>query len=231
MRLYGLAFLTALLLLPLPAIAGRRAYLVNYDVPTVPDGDVEIETWIDFVSTAPPANQWRWWIGPRWAPHESIELAAFTIVVSDNSVMGTTKVSATELWAEQLDLRWHFFSHPRAGVFTAQFNARIAVVSDLPHQLSPQLGWATRLGRFGLAAQLGYAGGFGGSGPWPNYHWIVFSAGASVDVVRDESRHPFSLAWNYLAKGSWSDATTSPTRRVQLRIWDRLCRWPKGGCG
>lgn len=211
---------------PGPAAAGRRPFAVSYDTPLVPDGDVEIETWIDYAINRQAPNQWRWWIGPRWAPHESIEIAAFTIIAQDQG-----QGQGAELWAEQIDLRWRFYSHPVAGNLTLQFNARIAMEYWLPNQLSPQLGWSTHVGRFGFAAQLGYAGGFTGPPQDINYHWIVWSAGASFDVVRGEIAPPFQVGVEAFGQGvlagnneftgvSGSTVNLGPTLAVAKgRLW------------
>lgn len=179
------------------AQAGRRPFAVSYDTPMVPDGDVEIESWVDYLLNRQAPNQWRWWIGPRWAPFENFEVAAFTIVAQDL----TRGENAAELWAEELHFRWRFFSHPVAGNLTLQLNTRIAMEYWLPNQLSPQLGWSTHAGRFGFAAQLGYAGGFTGPPQNASYHWIVWSAGVSFDVVRGEISPPFQLGIEAFGQG------------------------------
>jgi hypothetical protein len=193
--------LPLLALLPLPASAGRRPYLWSYDLPTVPDGDVEIETWLDFIASMPKVDHWRWWLGPRWAPHETLELSIFTIVVHEEDASQSPARSATELWAEQLELRWRFFTHKRAGALTLQPGTRIAIVHDRAHQLSLQLGWADRVGRFGFAAQVGYAGGVGGSSPAQDYQWIVYSAGISVDAIKGQIAAPLQFGVELYGQG------------------------------
>jgi hypothetical protein len=227
LALFTLLVPIALLFEPQVAHAGRRAYIIDYDVPTVPDGDVEIETWMDFISIKPGVNDWRWWIGPRWAPHETVELVALTILTQEN----TSTSSRAELWAELIDVRWRFFSHPRAGTLTLQVNARIAVDKYLAHQLSPQLGWATHVSRFNFAAQVGYAAGFAGPTSASDYHWIVWSAGASIDLVKGEIAPPLQLGVEAFGQGvitgqndfthtSGSPVNLGPTLAVAKgRLW------------
>lgn len=207
-----------LLLLPLSAQAGARPYLINSDVPQVPEGDVEIETWIDNIRTPSSmdgANMWRWWIGPRWAPFENVEVAAFTIVSQD----AAEQDAAAVLWAEQLALKWRFYSHKIAGSFTLQLCSRIAIYNELAHQISPQLLWATRLGRFGLAAQVGYAAGFGGPSPDDNYHFISWSAAASVAAIKGQITPPLQFgieAFGEAMLAGNNDLTGLPGSTVNL---------------
>jgi hypothetical protein len=210
----GLLIGCLIALIPLSANAGRRPYVMGYDDPLVPDGDVEIETWLDFISQNQAPSVWRWWIGPRWSPYETVEVLFLTNFEED-LVAG----SKAELWAEQIDLRWRIFSHKRAGRITLQLNARIALVSDLAHQLSPQIGWSDRVGRFSFAAQFGYAAGFAGPTTTSDYQWLVWSAGAAFDVVKGEIAPLFQLGVEAFGQGvlvGHNDFNSTPGSTVNV---------------
>lgn len=196
MRTLAIAFV---LLLPLAANAGRRPYLVGYDTTNVPDGDVEIESWGDYLWNRSGWNSgWRWWIGPVWAVTETLELSAFTSLEQD--VTGPATPSSAQLWAELLTARWRAWTH-RYGRLTLQLDGRIAVANDLPHQVSPKIGWASHIGRFGFTAQVGYAAGFAGPSSASDYHWITWNAGAVVDVVKGEIAPPFQIGVEAFGEG------------------------------
>jgi hypothetical protein len=150
------------------------------------EGDVELETWVDFLSIRGGASEWRWWLGPRWSPLEGVEIAAFTSVVQpfeDPSVSGAA--ATAQLWAEKLEGRWRFASG-KFGALTLELDVRIPIASDLPWQISPTLSWAAQVSRLSFVAQAGYAAGLPGYYKGDAYHWFVWSAGATVEVVKGE---------------------------------------------
>lgn len=199
-------FLLAALLLPASAHAGRRPYVIGYDTPMIADGDVELETWLDLVRAPKPdegeprgESEWRYWLGPRWAPFDGVEIAALAIWAQDLTREDGSAI--TEFWGELLEARVRLFKHETLGTAVAQLNFRIPITNDLPYQLSPSLNWMARYGRLRLTAQGGYAQGWGVSdllttdeagnrvridGEDADYKWIVWNGGAAVDVVRGE---------------------------------------------
>ena len=68
--------LAAVMLLPALSSAARRPSVVTYDTATLAEGDVELEFWVDFLSNRRVPSEWRWWVGPRWAPFEGFEVSA-----------------------------------------------------------------------------------------------------------------------------------------------------------
>src|SRR5215831_5364481 len=114
--------LAGLVLLAGTARAGRRPFLYAYDAPTVPEGDVEIETWLDFIHPrhAGQLDEWRWFFGPRWSPTASVELSAFTSLAQT-----VQPPSVTELWAELLEARWRVLQSEPFGSLTLQIDLRI----------------------------------------------------------------------------------------------------------
>jgi hypothetical protein len=188
--------LCCLLGLATPARAERRPFLFAHDVGTVPGGDVEVETWLDYLDSHDPTTGasngvYRWWIGPRWSPVEGLEVTALTVIAQD-VVAPSKSESSAYLWAEQLEVRWRFFQRDWLGALYAQLDGRIAISNDLPHQVAPSLGWTRHAGRFGFSAQLGYAAGFLGPSDDADhkdeerYHWLVWRAGVSCELVRGE---------------------------------------------
>src|SRR5205823_464769 len=99
----------ALLALAAPARAGRRPFTLAYDAQSVPEGDVEMEMWLDFLGNRHTRDAWRWWVGPCWAPVASVEVTALTAFAQTvTSPEGGDSV--TQLWAELLEARWHALS-------------------------------------------------------------------------------------------------------------------------
>lgn len=187
-----------LLLLPAPALAARRPFIVAYDTATLAEGDVELETWLDYYSlqTAEPGTgkvgEWKWWLGPRWAPFEGVEVAALTVFAQ--GFEPPPAGSAVQIWAELLEARWRVIEG-RFGGLALQLDLRIPIANDLPWQLAPSVSYSARVSRFTFAAQVGYAAGLPGAwGRWhddPNdptvkadtYHWITWAGGAAVTAV------------------------------------------------
>jgi len=175
------------------AFAGRRPFLFGQDSAMVPDGDVEIETWLDYRWNRPiPAgmggawapSQWLWWVGPRWSPIEGVEVSALTSIAQDDqSAAAPNPPSTAQLWAELFTARWRVVNDDSVGSVSLQLDFRLPLASDLLYQLSPSVGWAKHAGRFGFTAQAGYAAGFRAN---DRYNWIVWNAGASVDAIRGE---------------------------------------------
>jgi hypothetical protein len=186
------SFAVALSLLAVGSVAqaGRRPFLYAYDTTAVPDGDVEIESWLDYIDAraAQVPDAWRWWIGPRWAPTDGVEVMALTALQQS-----ATASASAQLWGELLEARWRVLASPAAGNLTLQLDLRIALSADIPHQLQPQVGWAKRAGRFLASAQAGYARGFEGPPGKATYDWITWRAGVAVDAVRGEISAPLEL--------------------------------------
>ena len=184
----GIALLgIGLLLLATSARGARRPYAVAYDAATIAEGDVEIETWLDFISNPKSAtDEWRWWMGPRWSPHDGVEVAFLTIL-TQGITPPSQGGSSTQFWATLAEGRWHAASLGGALELTLQLDLRIAMANDLPHQLSPSIVLSRRRGRLGVAAEVGYAAGFAGPTPATDrYDWVVWSGGAALDIVRGE---------------------------------------------
>jgi hypothetical protein len=178
--------LTLLVLLAGSAEAGRRPWIFAEDTATVPDGDVEIESWIGFIDRVTPPGSWHWWIGPYWAPADGLEIAALTVIAQPYE--GANGVA--QLWFEHLSLRWRVVER-RFGALFLKVEGRIAFSEDVPFQVQPSVAWAKHAGRFGFAASFGYAAGF--EGPKQDYHWLVYRAAASFDVVKGELAPPFQI--------------------------------------
>lgn len=184
-----------LMLWPGSAHAGRRPYVIGYDTPIVPTGDVELESWLDLVSNKPD-SEYRWWLGPTWAPIDGVEVSIMTIITQGLPPVGSTETATSELWAEQVQARWRVVRHPLLGDFVAQAGFRLPTVNDLPYQASGSVNWIKRSGRFAVTAQGGYAHGWGGPKDEPGkggYRWIVWNAGAAVDVVKGEISPPLQI--------------------------------------
>jgi hypothetical protein len=169
----------ALLLMPQAALAARRPFVVTYDSSTLAEGDAELETWLDLVWNEHSASKWRWWLGPRWSPFEGVEVAGLTVLQQEYG-------STLELWAQLVEGRWRVFQRP-FGALALQLDFRVPLASDLQWQLSPSVSWSSHISRVLVAAQLGYAAGISGPQAKPPYHWIVWSAGITVDVIKGES--------------------------------------------
>jgi len=194
-------FLGLLLLLPATARAGRRPFLYAQDATMVPEGDVEVEFWLDFidVQTDQP-DKWRVWLGPRWAPFEWIEVSALTIW-QQTGPGATSAPGAGSLWAEQLEARLRALKLGERGALFGQIDYRIAIQATIANQVVPGLGIAGRWHRFDGTAQVGYAHGFGGIDPTimgpdkglRDSNAIPFRAGLAVDVIRGEIAPPLQL--------------------------------------
>jgi hypothetical protein len=178
-------------LLASAADAGRRPWLFAEDTTMVPDGDVEIESWVDFIDRKQDPGAWRWWIGAYWSPIESLEVAALTAIQQPYEPLPPEQVVAS-LWIEHLSLRWRVIER-RFGSLFLKLEGRIAFNEATPFQVQPSIAWAKHVGRFGFAASFGYAAGFEGPDTDPTYHWLTYRAAASVDVVRGEMVAPFQL--------------------------------------
>jgi hypothetical protein len=213
------------------AQAARRPYLYGYDTSSIPAGDVEIETWFDYMNKPKvAADEVRWWIGARWAPVEGLELALLTIVAQDLSPSQAGGNSA-QLWGELLELRWRALRFESVGDFSLQLDLRMALANDQPHQVSPSIGWAHKWGRLGASAQVGYAAGFAGSAENDHYHWLVWRGGMAVDVVRGQISPLLQLGvegfgeatlsgFNDLVNVKGSTANVGPTLSVAKgRAW------------
>jgi hypothetical protein len=176
-----------LVLAPQAALAARRPFIVTYDTATLAEGDAEVETWLDLIVNREAADLWRWWVGARWSPYEGMEVAAVTVLQQAYNMPGYAQLGSTvQLWAELLQGRWRVFQRP-FGALALELDLRIPLASGLPWQLSPSLSWTTRISRVSLAAQLGYAAGVPGPGASAPYHWIVWSAGVTVDALKGEA--------------------------------------------
>jgi hypothetical protein len=174
----------------LDAGAARRPFVVAYDTSTLAEGDVEVETWVDFVAPRNEDSQWRWWLGPRWAPFEGVEVAALTALTQGFNNPYTNGPSGAQFWAELLEARWRLFDRP-FGAVVLELNVRIPMANDLPWQIAPSLTWTSRFKRVSLTAQLGYAAGLPNS--WQraamddtSYHWFTWSGGVAVVAVQGE---------------------------------------------
>ena len=226
----ALGVVAGLLLLQGTAQAGRRPFLYAYDVPTVPEGDVEIESWLDFVrSRRNPmglGDEWRWFIGPRWAPVDGFELSALT-------AFAQTVGQGSELWAELIEGRWRIWRSEGGSSLTLQLDLRIALAFDIPHQLQPQLNWIKRAGRIVGSVQAGYARGFAGNESVNNvsYDWVTWRAGIAVDAVRGDVSAPLQLGIESFGEivvngkgdqlmGGGSTVTIGPTLSIARgRLW------------
>jgi hypothetical protein len=175
-----LGMLAGLLLLQGAAHAGRRPFLYSSDVTTVPEGDVELETWLDYF------DRWRFWVGPRWSPFDGVEVMALTSFQQDEGA------TSALLWAELVQGRWRSPA-TTAGSLILELDFRIAIAAKLPHQIQPQVGWVKRAGRLVGTAEVGYAHGFEGVAPTKDYDWFTWRGGAAFDVIRGEVSAPLQL--------------------------------------
>jgi hypothetical protein len=211
-----LRVLMLLMLLAAPAGAGRRPWIFAEDTAMVPDGDVEIESWIGFIDRWPDVPQetsvWHWWLGPVWSPYDGIEIAAYTVLAQpypDNN-------AGASLWFEQLSLRWRVIER-RFGALFLKLEGRIAFHDGMPFQVQPSVAWAKHVGRFGFAASFGYAAGF--EGDEPDYHWLVYRAAASFDIIRGETAPPFQIGAEFYMQEpivGFNDLTNSQRNSVLL---------------
>jgi len=222
--------LVGLCLLQEVAQAGRRPFIYAKDAATVPEGDVELESWLDFINPKVGGDDYRWWIGPCWSPADGFELTILTSFQEQekNQEFGGTKFA---LWAELVEGRWRGPA-TTAGSLLVQLDLRLAIDDELAHQLMPQVGWVKRGGRFVGTAQVGYAHGFG-TIKAIDYDWVTFRAGAAVDVIRGEISAPLQIgvesfgeimltnaSKNDLGSGTNSVAFVGPTASVARgRLW------------
>ena len=180
----ALGMLAGLLLFSGSAQAGRRPFLFAHDVATVPEGDVEIETWLDYdnqkVAEAP--DEWRFWWGPRWSPVDGAEITALVSLQQEDDK------GSVELWAGLLEGRWRSTPRP-AGSLVLQVDLRLAFDPLLSHQIQPSVGWVRRGGRFVETVQVGYAAGFG----IDRYDWLTWRAGVAMDVIRGDVSAPLQI--------------------------------------
>jgi hypothetical protein len=190
MRVLLVSALLAILVAPSVAHAGRRPWIFAEDTATVPDGDVEIESWVGFIDRGDETpGEWHWWIGPYWSPIEQLEFAALTAMRQPYE--GPSEKSF-ELWIEQLSLRWRVIERSFGALFL-KVEGRIAFAGNTPFQVQPSIAWAKHVGRFGFAASFGYAAGFEGGGDNVRYDWLVYRAAVSFDIIRGEVTSPFQL--------------------------------------
>ncbi len=191
-RITLLAVVLGQLALAAPAQAGRRPWTYAEDNTMVPDGDVEIETWVGFIERKEGTpGAWHWWLGVYWSPIESLEVAALTAITQAYEAPDGQPRGA-ELWVEQLSIRWRIIER-KFGALFLKLEGRIAFADNVPFQLQPSLAWAKHAGRFGFAASFGYAGGFEGGGATKSYHWLVYRAAISLDIVKGDVAPPFQL--------------------------------------
>ena len=182
--------LLLLLLFGFDAQAGRRPWIFAEDTATVPDGDVEIESWVGFVDRGDEKpGEWHWWIGPYWSPIEQLEFAALTAMRQPYENPSNNNF---QLWVEQLSLRWRVVER-KFGALFLRVEGRIAFENNVPFQVQPSIAWAKHVGRFGFAASFGYAAGFEGGGDNVRYDWLVYRAAASFDIIRGEVVSPFQI--------------------------------------
>lgn len=183
-----LGMLAGLILLSGTAQAGRRPFLYAKDAATVPEGDVELEQWLDFFNTSVlhQGDIYRWWVGPCWSPVDGFELTLLTSFQEEDKAGG-----GFALWAELAEARWRG-PVTRAGSLLLQLDVRLAIDDDLAQQVMPQVGWVKRGGRFVGSIQVGYAHGFG-TNRATDYDWFTYRAGAAVDVIRGEISPPLQL--------------------------------------
>src|SRR5262245_26668140 len=138
--------LAGLLWLHGAAEAGRRPFLYAHDAATVPEGDAEIEIWLDHINQhAIPAplnvDLWRFWFGRRFSPIDGVEIAALV------SMQQSDPGGAAGFWGGLLESRWRSAPRP-VGSLALELDLRVGMDPNLPHQIQPQLGWVRRGGRF-----------------------------------------------------------------------------------
>jgi hypothetical protein len=170
------------------ARAGRRPWIYAEDTSMVPDGDVEIESWVGYLLSNPNnPDAWHWWIGPYWSPVDGLEVAALTVITQPYD---DSKTSSAELRFEHLSLRWRVIERKFGSLFL-KLEGRLSFADDMPYQLQPSIAWAKHIWRFGFAASMGYAAGF--QDKKAVYQWLTYRAAISFDVVRGEVAPPFQL--------------------------------------
>jgi len=204
------ALLILLILSSGRASAGRRPFLFTEDATMVPEGDVELEFWLDYVNLdVSTSDKWRMWLGPRWAPFERLEVAALTSwqQLDDGGSGGSS------LWAEQFEARLRALTLGQRVSLFGILNYRIGFAPGVQSFLSPQIGVAARLRRFNLAAEVGYLFGFRRlRAPAPDIpvkDSFPFRAGASYEIIHGELAAPVQvgveIAGERLTEGSLND--------------------------
>jgi hypothetical protein len=210
------------------ARAGRRPWIYTEDTSMVPDGDVEIESWIGFLDARNGPDAWHWWIGPYWSPVEGLEVAALTVITQPYD---SPDGKGAELRFEHLSLRWRVVERKFGSLFL-KLEGRLSFADDMPYQLQPSIAWAKHVWRFGFAASFGYAAGF--EDKHAVYHWLTYRAAISFDVVKGVVAPPFQLGLelycqehlygiNDLTGTRTSSAVLGPTLAVAKgRLWFTL---------
>jgi hypothetical protein len=227
-----LGVLAGLCLFQGAAVAGRRPFLFAYDTATVPEGDAEIESWLDLIQPrhTGQVGEWRWFLGPSWSPVDGVEVSALTAFAQ-----AMEDGAAAELWAELLEGRVRVLRSQTLGDLTLQLDLRIALIYDIPHQVQPQIGWVKRAGRIVGTVQAGYARGFAGNDkPEINnvtYDWVTWRAGIAFDAIRGEISAPLQIGIESFGElvltgkgdqevGQSSTVTVGPTFSVARgRLW------------
>ena len=124
-RWLPLAVVVALVLLPLPALAGRTAHLLTEESQIVPEGGVELEQWLWAKERSPdsptrPVVKWMWW-GPVVGVSPQLELSAPLQIANTTSGMVFASL--------ELDARYRLV--PRENDLGFQPLVRLAYVQSL----------------------------------------------------------------------------------------------------
>jgi len=127
-----LASALAVLVLPLRANAGRRAFTWAYDTEIVPEGDLELETWLWARTRSPAfptrtARYWIWW-GPVFGLTDHLELNLPFQIVSWGDVYG----QETQLESFEADLRYRLKPRGNQDPFQALFRAAYHLPTGYP---------------------------------------------------------------------------------------------------
>ncbi len=175
-------------LIPTPAIAGRRPFLLAYDSEIIPEGDVELEQWLWSESKIParpriPARYWVYW-SPVIALSNHLELYLPVQWVATSTSANLETLSA--------ELRYRIFPREHEGGFQALIHA--AIHQAVFFRAAPSSADLGLVATYGSPNQLHLMANFGVQAalPWPEHMarpiLLEYAAGAAHPLFSTELR-------------------------------------------
>lgn len=207
LRLSALALGLFALSLPATAGAAARQFPMTADGTSMtPEGDVEIESWLEFGHPADKGHQMVgqrntiWWLGFRTGLFENVDVAQYVLVEQKNKEeivagSGLYEEGKANLLGVLLDVKWR----PLASRVTAvdpfvQFQYTHWAEDYHPEQLRTTLGVSKRVGRVLGAVNASYwestVVDSAGEGSRMRWRWVDGSAALSTAIVRGAGKSP-----------------------------------------
>ncbi len=157
--------------------AGGRPYAFVQGIDTLPDRELELESWFGvFERPAGGPTIWDWWLGPVAGVTDELEAGLFGRFLQ---VQGGDEPE--QLVLDSLRLQLTYAPVPR-GTWAVDGRLRLELtqpVADDSHEIWLTLILARQLGRLDLTLNAGLWVELGDETDW----WFNYALGASVDVV------------------------------------------------